>query len=174
MLGRQLAGNYNSWCMAVSQTSDATGSYFRYALSSAANRDLEIVLASEGDRKPHVSRFCDRTITPGRRSIIEFHTRRASSSAVSLGTITVPLTLFFKSLVYDFSRVGILRTPFAISLNSICSKQKITRAVATADRRPSPHARVPSCPRLGSYSAAKTASILALNAIHRHIRSELR
>jgi hypothetical protein len=35
----QLAGNYNSWCMAVSQTSDATGSYFRYAFSSGGNLD---------------------------------------------------------------------------------------------------------------------------------------
>jgi hypothetical protein len=35
----QLAGNYNSWCMAVSQTSDATGSYFRYAFSSNGNLD---------------------------------------------------------------------------------------------------------------------------------------
>jgi hypothetical protein len=35
----QLAGNYNSWCMAVSQTSDATGSYYRYAFSSGGNLD---------------------------------------------------------------------------------------------------------------------------------------
>jgi len=35
----QLSGNYNSWCMAVSQTSDATGSYYRYAFSSGGNLD---------------------------------------------------------------------------------------------------------------------------------------
>ena len=35
----QLSGSYNSWCMAVSQTSDATGSYFRYAFSSGGNLD---------------------------------------------------------------------------------------------------------------------------------------
>jgi len=35
----QLSGSYNSWCMAVSQTSDATGSYYRYAFSSGGNLD---------------------------------------------------------------------------------------------------------------------------------------
>jgi hypothetical protein len=35
----QLAGNYNSWCMAVSQSSDATGAYYRYAFSSGGNLD---------------------------------------------------------------------------------------------------------------------------------------
>jgi hypothetical protein len=35
----QLSGNYLSWCMAVSQTSDATGSYYRYAFSSGGNLD---------------------------------------------------------------------------------------------------------------------------------------
>ena len=33
----QLSGSYASWCMAVSQTSDATGSYYRYAFSSGSN-----------------------------------------------------------------------------------------------------------------------------------------
>jgi hypothetical protein len=35
----QLAGDYASWCMAVSQTDDATGSYYRYAFSSGGNLD---------------------------------------------------------------------------------------------------------------------------------------
>jgi len=35
----QLSGNYNSWCMAVSQTADATGKYYRYAFSSGGNLD---------------------------------------------------------------------------------------------------------------------------------------
>ena len=35
----QLSGTYASWCMAVSQTSDATGSYYRYAFSSGSNLD---------------------------------------------------------------------------------------------------------------------------------------
>jgi hypothetical protein len=35
----QLSGNYASWCMAVSQSSDATGSYYRYAFSSGGNLD---------------------------------------------------------------------------------------------------------------------------------------
>jgi hypothetical protein len=35
----QLSGTYNSWCMAVSQTSDATGSYYRYAFSSGGHVD---------------------------------------------------------------------------------------------------------------------------------------
>jgi hypothetical protein len=35
----QLSGTYANWCMAVSQTSDATGSYYRYAFSSGGNLD---------------------------------------------------------------------------------------------------------------------------------------
>jgi hypothetical protein len=35
----QLAGGYGSWCMAVSQTSDATGSYYRYEFPSGGNLD---------------------------------------------------------------------------------------------------------------------------------------
>jgi hypothetical protein len=35
----QLSGTYSNWCMAVSQTSDATGSYYRYAFSSGGNLD---------------------------------------------------------------------------------------------------------------------------------------
>jgi hypothetical protein len=35
----QLSGSYANWCMAVSQTSDATGSYYRYAFSSGGNLD---------------------------------------------------------------------------------------------------------------------------------------
>jgi len=35
----QLSGNYNSWCMAVSTSPDATGSYYRYAFSSGGNLD---------------------------------------------------------------------------------------------------------------------------------------
>lgn len=35
----QLAGGYGSWCMAVSQSSDATGSYYRYEFPSGGNLD---------------------------------------------------------------------------------------------------------------------------------------
>ena len=35
----QLSGSYDSWCMAVSTSSDATGSYYRYAFSSNGNLD---------------------------------------------------------------------------------------------------------------------------------------
>jgi hypothetical protein len=35
----QLSGTYTNWCMAVSQSSDATGSYYRYAFSSGGSLD---------------------------------------------------------------------------------------------------------------------------------------
>ena len=35
----QLSGTYTNWCMAVSTSSDATGTYYRYAFSSGGNLD---------------------------------------------------------------------------------------------------------------------------------------
>jgi hypothetical protein len=35
----QLSGSYTNWCAAVSTSSDATGTYFRYAFSSGSNLD---------------------------------------------------------------------------------------------------------------------------------------
>jgi hypothetical protein len=35
----QLSGSYTNWCMAVSTSSDATGTYYRYAFASGSNLD---------------------------------------------------------------------------------------------------------------------------------------
>ena len=60
-------------------------------MAAAAHGDGQIVVPAEFDRRGDLVECVGRTMTAGRRSIIPFQTRRASSYLASSGVITSPV-----------------------------------------------------------------------------------